>query len=672
MPLQVKGLLAAALAIAFGLAAGAGQAQPEPAPQTAQAGPSAAGQPIPAPELEAFVDGVAADALARDHIAGAVVSVVQNGQVLLQKGYGVDRLSPARPVDPARTLFRLGGVTQSFTWVLLMREVEAGHIRLNAPINLYLPQGDQIKDQGYKRPVMVRDLLGHAGGFETRVYGQAVERNPDRIRALDVYLRQEQPRRVREAGVTPGVSAYDAALAGEAITQASGYTMQSLLESRIAGPLGMSRTTLREPYPARRDLPAPMPQALADDSSQGFRWTGSGFAVRPYEYMTQAAPAASGSSTAQDMGRFMLAILGEGAVGDARIYSPDIAKDFRTTLIRSAPGVRGWDYGLLEYALPGGYWGQGQEGETLSFRANMVTVPTLGLGVFVAANTETGASFARALPAQIVRRFYAHPVAPGDDGSDWLKANANAFQGRYLTTLRAYHGLEKFADLLAGSAPVDVTADGVLLTPGPHGPLRWTPESGASLDAQYVRFRQIGGAETLMFEMRDGRAVRWFAPAGGAAFQRAGPLTDATLLIVLGIIVAIAAIAAVGGLFLRDRRDFRQTTVQARANGAQVSGSALWLSALLCFCIWRGRTADPAVLAYDWPGAWLLVASSSALIASVMTLTCLVLLPVAWRGGRRLDSWTPWRKARFTFTAVVFALFAILLGLWGALEPWRR
>src|SRR5215469_3426324 len=99
------------------------------------AGGRAPGQPMQGAELEAFVDGLAAEAMARDHVAGAVVVVVQNGQTALQKGYGVDRLSPARPVDPARTLFRLGPVTETFTWILAMREVEAGRLHLDSRIN---------------------------------------------------------------------------------------------------------------------------------------------------------------------------------------------------------------------------------------------------------------------------------------------------------------------------------------------------------------------------------------------------------------------------------------------------------------------------------------------------------------------------------------------------------
>jgi len=66
-----------------------------------------AADPLPPLELEAFADGLIRDAMDREHIAGVTVSVVQNGQVLLKKGYGAASLSPARKVDPDTTLFRI-------------------------------------------------------------------------------------------------------------------------------------------------------------------------------------------------------------------------------------------------------------------------------------------------------------------------------------------------------------------------------------------------------------------------------------------------------------------------------------------------------------------------------------------------------------------------------------
>ena len=632
----------------------------------------APGQPIPPAELEAFIDGTVAEAMARDHIAGAAVAVVQNGQIVLKKGYGVDRLDPVRRVDPDRTLFRLGSITKTFTWIALMREIEAGHIRLDAPINLYLPQKDQIPDQGYKRQVLVRDLPTHSAGFEDRVFGQAIERNPDRIRPLDIYLRQERPRRVREAGSLPTYSNYGAGLAGEALVQVTGKTLQALIEQEITRPLGMSRTTLREPYPAREDLPAPMSPQLAQDLSQGFGWSGRGFKPRSTEYITQVAPAGAASSTAGDMGRYMLAILGDGSFGGASIYSPAIARQFRTALQRAAPGVSGWDHGFAEYRLPGGFQGFGHGGATLSFHSGMVTVPALGLGVFVVSNTETGGGLAEGLPQRIVERFYAPPGPLAAAGSPWLRENASAFAGDYLSTRRAYGGLEGFIQMLSAGAPVSVTDEGVLLIPTPDGPTRWIPEAGASLEAPYVAFRQVDGPGRLVFQMQDGRARRWYAPSGAAAYDRGGPFSRPWQIGLLAVITGLCSIAALLGLFLRDRREFRQTSIQGRVDAAQISGSILWLVSLLCFVAWLAGSADAARLMYGWPGAWLLIASASAFVATVLAVLCLVLLPVVWRGGRRLDSWTAGRKARFTATTLIFCLFALTLGLWGALEPWSR
>ncbi len=170
------------------------------------------GTPIPPAELEAFVDGVVREAMTTGHIAGAAVSVVQNGQVVLKKGYGF--AAPGRAVDPDNTLFRIGSISKTFTWIAVMKEVEAGRMRLSAPIDLYLPEPLQIPDQGFAQPILVRDLMSHSGGFEDRTLGQLFERSPDRIRPLADYLREERPRRVRPSGQVSVYSNYGAMLAG--------------------------------------------------------------------------------------------------------------------------------------------------------------------------------------------------------------------------------------------------------------------------------------------------------------------------------------------------------------------------------------------------------------------------------------------------------------------------
>ena len=145
------------------------------------------GQPIPPAELAAFVDGQVKAAMARDHIAGVTVSVVQNGQVLLKKGYGFASLSPRKPVDPDRTLFRLGSLSKTFTWIGLRKQAEAGRIRLDQPVNLYLPDYLRTPDQGFEQPMRVLDLMDHAAGFEDRILGHLFEEDADYVRPLETF-----------------------------------------------------------------------------------------------------------------------------------------------------------------------------------------------------------------------------------------------------------------------------------------------------------------------------------------------------------------------------------------------------------------------------------------------------------------------------------------------------
>ncbi|MGZ8407500.1 MAG: serine hydrolase domain-containing protein [Caulobacteraceae bacterium] len=623
----------------------------------------APGTPIPAAELETFIDGVMAQAMPTEHIAGAAVSVVQNGQVVLLKGYGVERMSPAKPVDPSRTLFRIGSITKTFTWIALMREVEAGRIRLNAPVNIYLPQKLQVPDEGFKKDILVRDLMTHSPGFEDRALGQLFEKDPKRIRPLETYLRQERPARVREPGTFPTYSNYGVGLAGEALAPVTGKPFQTLAEQWILNPLGMTRTTFREPYPARADLPAPMNPRLAAAMSSGFRWTAAGYQTREFEYVTGLAPAGSGSSTAADMAKYMTAIMGNGAFNGATIYSPIEAQAFRTTLFRAAPGVPGWQHGFMEYSLPGGYTGYGHGGATLYFHSNMVTVPALNLGVFISTNTDTGRALARRLPALIVQRFYAAPTLPAA-GSKALLDHRAAYEGRYLTTRRAYRGLEKFVDLFQATATVAVTPEGRLLTREGAETRLWVPTADPAV------FRDAAGPERVVFHLNHGKADRWYASSGTTAYERAGPLTSMGLLGLLAALTAVSAVASIVGAIIRRRRDLRETSIQRRASLVQTTASILWLISMIAFVVWASKTSDIGAFFYSFPGVWLTLGSACAFVAAILSAIALALTAWAWIGGRRLDSWTLLRKLMFTATNVWFAAFAVMLALWGALEPW--
>ena len=620
--------------------------------------------PLPPAELEAYVDGLVRDAMSADHIPGVTVSVVQNGQVILKKGYGFARLGPARPVDPDRTLFRIASISKTFTWIAVMKEVEAGRMRLDAPINLYLPEKIQVRDGGFDRPVRVIDLMSHSPGFEDRALGQLFERDPARVRPLQVYLRQERPRRVREAGSAPSYSNYGVGLAGAAASWVSGKPYERLIESEITGPLGMTHTTFRNPYPARPELPAPMSASLAGDLSDGFLWTGSGWRQRPCVYTTQLAPAGGASTTAGDMARYKTMILNGGVLDGVQIYSPTTAAGFFHTQSRPAPGVAGMAHGFLAFQLPGGRTGWGHDGVLLSYRSTMVVVPELGLGIFIAANSETGQRLTSQLPGRVVQRFFGPAPTLPEAGSPWLKQNAHAFTGEFVSLRRSYRGLEQFITLIDARTRVDVTDAGYLRIGDREASSLWVPDGTGG------RFKELGGWRRMTFVMNQGRATGYYVPSGTAMFQRVGFFGGIGWLVNLAVLAVIAALATLAGLMVRDRKDHRETPMQRRASLMQTTQAILWILATWTLAIWASKADDIAAIFFDWPGGWMLTASSCALVAALLSAVTLVLLPFIWRGGRRVESWTVGRKLRFTATTLIYVGLSLVLAFRGALVPW--
>jgi CubicO group peptidase (beta-lactamase class C family) len=626
-----------------------------------------AADPLPPLELEAFADGLIRDAMDREHIAGVTVSVVQNGQVLLKKGYGAASLSPARKVDPDTTLFRIGSISKTFTWIALMREVEAGRIRIDGPVNLYLPETLQVRDQGFRAPVRVINLMDHSAGFEDRALGQLIERDLRRERPMVEYLRQERPQRVHAPGAMASYSNYGAALAGEAVAYVTGKPYEQLIEEEIFAPLGLRHTTFREVRAAGKDLAAPMPAYMARDVSQGFRWTDAGFKARPYELLGHIAPAGAASSTAADMARYMAALLNDGALDGATLFGPRAAKAFRTPIRQVPEGINGWAHGFITYDLPGDHRGYGHDGATLSFVSRMVVIPDLKLGVFISTNTETGGELVRRFPDRLVRQFYLRPQIFPRAGSPALAAQAKRYEGDYLGSRRAYGGLEGFIGLLRAGVKVEVSPEGRLLTSAGGETHAWVPEG----DPAQGRFISATDDQRLAFIMENGRARAMLGAIGEQTYERTTIWREGGLMSILAGLTLLCAVATFAGIFVRNRREFRETSIQNRAGLIQNIQSILWLTSFSLFGVWLSKTGDTANVMYNWPGASLRIASACAVVSAVLTLITAVAVPAVWRGGRRVDSWSQIRKAGFTFTVLTYLGFSILLLLWGALEPWR-
>lgn len=248
--------------------------------------------------LEGRIDGLVEAQRQAHHIAGAVVVVVREGRVLVEKCYGYADFGERKPVVPERTLFRIGSNSKLFIWTAVMQLVEEGRLDLRTDINRYL-NSFQVPS-AFAEPITLGHLMSHTAGFEERAIG-TMTRDSSGRRPLAERMQRDLPRRVFPPGKVTAYSNYGAALAGLIVEEVSGMPFERYLEERILKPLGMAHSTLAQP----------VPPALAGDLSKGYRWRDGRFEERPFEIVSWP-PCGAISASAADMARFMIAHLNDG------------------------------------------------------------------------------------------------------------------------------------------------------------------------------------------------------------------------------------------------------------------------------------------------------------------------------------------------------------------------
>lgn len=399
------------------------------------------------PAMEAFFDGLMAAHLEAHHIPGAVVAVVADGETVFTKGYGYADVENRVAPDPEGTLFRPGSVAKLVTWTAVMQLVEAGKIDLHADVSRYL----DFELPRHSEPITLAHLLTHTAGFEDHVQALFVMDEGDLV-SLEEYVKNTRLDRVYPPGEVGAYSNYGAALAGYIVQRVSGEPFETYVERHILEPLGMARSTFRQPLP---------PQ-LAGDLAQGYGYARGEFVPGEFE-LVSASAAGSMSTTAADMARFMIAHLQGGQPGTARILQPETAARMHTTLWSPDPRVPGMGYGFILNERNGRRIAQ-HGGSTLLFHSGLYLFPEDNAGLFVSYNSSGGALAREELMNAFVDRYFpAPPPAPVEPPADFsARTQALAIAGEYHPARANFSSIEKLLMLLQ-AVPLTVDPDGYLL-----------------------------------------------------------------------------------------------------------------------------------------------------------------------------------------------------------------
>ena len=346
------------------------------------------------------------------------------GPHVVEATSGVVNTRTGIPVTPD-ALFQIQSITKIFTATLVMQLLDDGLVKLEEPVQTYLPEF-HTTDAGASERITVRHLLTHTGGFEGDLW-QPTTTGPD---ALDRFVRDlvSQARQYSAPGRYFSYCNAGYGTLGCLVEVLRGAPYEQALRHHLTDPLGIE------------ELAFSAEQALAFCTAIGHvRPTPSAplHPTRRWSLTPPSNPAAGNQLAMSARGLLSLGrlFLTRGTAPDgARLLSSEAATLMLQPQLQHRPAVSAPSFQGLGWRLPRP--GLAEHGGGMPGVAALLAIaPDQDLAAVVLTNSDDGARLARRLLdplfADLAQVAPASPVPTPEVGARVL--NAEPFLGRYST-----------------------------------------------------------------------------------------------------------------------------------------------------------------------------------------------------------------------------------------------
>jgi CubicO group peptidase (beta-lactamase class C family) len=380
--------------------------------------------PIPAPARAPAVGVGAIDAVVRAYrdatrTPGIAVAVTRGREVVHVAGYG--RTADGVAVTD-RTVMAVASLSKSITALAVMQLVEAGRVRLDAPVRDQLPEFTMADDRA--AAITVRQLLDQTSGMSDTTYRS--------FSGPALYTLREAVASMRTARLAadPG-SRYEYhnpnyQVAARLVEVVSGQPFDAYLRQRVFGPLGMvdSRTgnTADDLPPSGRGhrMVVGFPIALPEPPAFG---NGSGGVL----------------STARDLAAWLIAQNGQGRGADGTpVVSPDAIDEMHRRSALSSYAL-GWHVDTTRSGAPL----IDHTGDLITITAYQALLPATGHGIAVLANSGSQYGDAADLGAQLIDLIEGRPVTPAPSPTPLIATEATLLLVALAAMLLAVRGVRR-------------------------------------------------------------------------------------------------------------------------------------------------------------------------------------------------------------------------------------
>jgi CubicO group peptidase (beta-lactamase class C family) len=338
----------------------------------------------------------------RWQVPGLAIAIVKDGQVVVQKGYGVKQFDKPESKVDENTLFQIASNSKAFTGTAVAWLNSEKRISLDEKVTTYLPYF-KLYESSSTDLCTVRDLLCHRLGTQT-FQGDFLNWGSNLTRKQIVEgLSRTKP--IHPFRYKYGYSNAGFIAAGEVILATTDTTWDDFLLHRFFKPMGMNRTSTTYAGIVN-DNNACLPHTLVD-----------GKLVRmPLTNIDNMGASASINSCVGDMKNWLLLQLNNGQLNGKQIIPADViaetrksnivVNDINSKLFKSkhfATYTLGWqmnDYNgrrVIEHS-----------GGANGFVTKTELVPEENLGVIVYTNTDANSLY-DALCKQVLETYMGMP-----------------------------------------------------------------------------------------------------------------------------------------------------------------------------------------------------------------------------------------------------------------------
>jgi len=359
-----------------------------------------------------YIDSVVQAALSSVDQAGIAVAVVQDGEVIHSKGYGIASLESGAKVDE-NTLFSIASNSKAFTTAALGMLVDEGKLNWNDKVVDYIPEF-RMYDPYITEHFTIVDLVTHRSGLGLGAGDLMFIPDGSDFTIDDILTSFQHQEPVSEFRTKYDYDNLLYIVAGEVIHRVSGKPWDQFVEEEIMKPLGMKRSAAyRENLKTSKNIARP-------------HSTENGKLEQINEYVdpNKVFGAAGGIyASVADLTHWMQLQLNHGSYkGDTLLKASTHAKMWQMqTIIRSnAVGQGPYNTHYNAYGLgwdledKNGYSIVSHTGGMPGMLSHTVLIPELNVGIVVLTNTSPGGYGFVSVMNEIMDAYLEAPDA------DWM------------------------------------------------------------------------------------------------------------------------------------------------------------------------------------------------------------------------------------------------------------